>query len=449
MLTETTLMPFVLLRPWCLLGIVAALLIFAIRYQTDKKAKRQGLIAAHLSEHLVSMPSQSKSQRFTFPILIAIASIALAGPSWRSVDMPVYQVEKAQVLVLDESYSMYATDLKPNRLSQQKYKATDLIKQWDEGEKALITYAGDAFTIAPLTTDGHSILNQIPHISPEIMPVTGSHADLALEKGISLLENSGYAKGQIVFFTDGIDQATSEKMINRLKGTPWTVSILGFGTEQGSAITMPDGSLLKNSQNEIVVPTLDQTPLRAIAQAGNGIYLTVTTDNSDIQKLGNYFNVHNLHKKKAGQKSKNQFAIDDGYWVAFLLLPCFLLLFRKGLFYILILSVSLPLSIPRVEASAWQNKQQEAFQAYQGQDYQKAAELYANPMEKGSALYKKKDYKGAIEQFKKLNFKTPQNAPAFYNQGNAFAQLKEFDKAIKAYDDALKIDPDFKDAAGK
>ena len=88
--------------------------------------------------------------------------------------MPLYTLEKAHVLVLDLSYSMYATDLKPNRLTQAKYKAIDLIKKWHEGEKKLLAYAGDAFTISPLTADANAIINHIPHLSPNIMPLPRS-----------------------------------------------------------------------------------------------------------------------------------------------------------------------------------------------------------------------------------------------------------------------------------
>ena len=181
MFPETTFIPLEFLRPLWLLGIIAVLLFSLLRYKTVKKSKQQGLIAPHLSENLVTAPGQSSKQRIAFPLLAMIASVALAGPSFRSIEMPVYEMEKAQVLVLDLSYSMYATDLKPNRLSLAKYKAIDLIKKWSEGEKALISYAGDAFTISPLTADGNAILNHIPHLSPDIMPVTGSRANLALE----------------------------------------------------------------------------------------------------------------------------------------------------------------------------------------------------------------------------------------------------------------------------
>ena len=168
------------------------------------------------------------------------------------------------------------------------------------------------------------------------MPVTGARADLALEKAIALLENAGYTQGHIVFITDDIDKQTSQEMVDRLKGSNWVVSILAMATEQGEPIKLPDGSLLKNQQGDIVVPKLQPQPLYAISNASHGLYLTHSSSNRDIERLATLFTVNDAHKKENGQSGQRQFAIDDGYWLAFLLLPLFLLLFRKGLFYVLL-----------------------------------------------------------------------------------------------------------------
>ena len=446
MLPETTFMPLEFLRPLWLLGLLAVFLLSLLRYQTGKKSKTQNLIAAHLSENLVSSPKNVNAQPFTFYLLAIIACIALAGPSWRNLEMPVYEMETAQVIVLDLSYSMYATDVKPNRLSQAKYKAIDLIKKWSEGEKALITYAGDAFTISPLTPDGNSIINHIPHLSPEIMPVTGARADLGLERAITLLENAGYTQGHIVFISDGIDKKTSQKMIKRLQGSDWVVSILAMATEQGAAIKLADGSLLKNKQGEIVVPKLHAQSLYDISSATNGLYLTHSNTSSDIEQLASFFSMKESRKNETGQSGQNKFAKDDGYWLSFLLLPLFLLLFRKGVFYAVLLTLTIPLSSPSVEASIWKNDQQNAFQAYVDKDYATAAQLYDDPMSKGSALYQDKQYQQALEQFEQATIDNPSNADAFYNQGNAYAQLQELDKALQAYQQALTINPELKAA---
>ena len=61
------------------------------------------------------------------------------------------------MLVLDVSHSMLAEDLRPNRIERAKFKLRDLLNRIDEGETALIAYAGDAHVISPLTSDTHTI----------------------------------------------------------------------------------------------------------------------------------------------------------------------------------------------------------------------------------------------------------------------------------------------------
>ena len=89
---------------------------------------------------------------------------------------------------MDMSYSMYATDIAPNRLTQARFKALDLLQLFKEGETGLIAYAGDAFTVSPLTTDVTTLENLIPSLSPEIMPSKGSNVLAGIDQAVSLLK---------------------------------------------------------------------------------------------------------------------------------------------------------------------------------------------------------------------------------------------------------------------
>jgi len=448
MLPEITTMPLAFLRPLWLLGLIALTLFSLLRYKKDKQVQQQPIIAPHLSGNIVSKGVTNKKQH-VFTALAAIACIALSGPTWRNVDMPVYEMEKAQVIAFDLSYSMLATDIKPNRLSQAKFKTIDLIKQWSEGEKALIAYAGDAFTITPLTRDGNAIISHVPNLSPDIMPVPGARADLALDKAIELLKNAGYAQGHIVFISDDISESQSKKMRQKVSGSQWTISVLAVATTQGAPIKLSDGSLLKKQSGEIVVPKLNPQPLYDLANASNGLYLTSRNNSSDINQLGKFYNNKQSRKSETEQAGSDNFAIDDGYWLTFLLLPLSLLLFRKGVFFAFLLIAYLPLNSPPLQASEtsiWKNSQQNGYQAYQDEDYQQASELFESHFNQGTALYKSGQYEQALEQFEQVTQAQPDNAHAFYNKGNSYAQLQQFDEAIKAYDEALAIEPDFQQA---
>ncbi len=87
---------------------------------------------------------------------------------------------------------------------------------------------------------------------------------------------------------------------------------------------------------------------------------------------------------------------------------------------------------------------EDAKSAYLSGDYERARELYGK-IEKdeakfnlGDALYREGKYKEAIEVFNSISNKKLE-AKKLHNIGNSYAKLGEIDRAIKAYEDALKV----------
>jgi len=435
------------IRPYWLLGILVVVIFSLWRYQRQSN-QQTSLIANHLSEHLVTLPETTQSNRLALNLLAIIACVALSGPSIRSVKLPVYEMQTAQVIAFDLSYSMYATDITPNRLSRAKYKAIDLLKHWQEGDKGLIAYAGDAFTITPLTSDSNSIINHIPNLSPDLMPVRGSRPDLALQKAITLLTNAGYQQGHIVFITDGFDKTSADNMQEMVKGTKWMVSILGMATTSGAPIKLQDGSLLKDSSDNIVIPKLGTNTLIPVTQISNGTYVNFNSNDNDINKLATQFTDHHIDKQKnmTANNTENKQLIDDGYWLSFLLIPLFLLLFRKGVFYVALLTFMLPLSNSKVEASIWKNNQQNAYQAFEEGNYKEASDQFDNLAWKASALFKDKQYKQAEAIYLSAKNTDPNNKNTLYNLGNTQAIQQKYEQALASYNQALALDPNFKQA---
>jgi len=438
---EHSLHALTFMRPAWLLGIILVM-VFSLWQIQRRKHKKTALIANHLSEHLVTLPTSTKKTPWLVNMLLVIACIALSGPSFRSIKTPVYEIQKAQVIAFDLSFSMFATDIKPNRLSQAKYKAIDLLKAWGEGEKGLIAYAGDAFTISPLTHDSNAVINHIHNLSPLIMPVRGSRPDLALQKSIELLTNAGYQQGQIVFITDGFDQASVDKMQAMVAGTNWMVSVLAVATTEGAPIKLPDGSLLKDSSDHIVIPTLQPSTLYPITQASKGLYLTLNTQGKDVSLLTEHYEQKNK-REETQQKSNNKQLIDDGYWLSLLLLPLCLFFFRKGMFYLLLLTMTLPMTTPKAQASIWENNQQNAYQAFQEGDYKGASQQFESLPWKAAALFKAKQYKQAEAAYADQVNAHQDDKQALYNLGNSQAIQKKYQQALQSFTQALHIDPNF------
>jgi Ca-activated chloride channel family protein len=426
---------FHFLRPLWLLALLpaAALVAALLRHKLS-----QGVWSAVCDEALLPYLLQQKAVKAGRGALAAgtaaavLAIFAVAGPTWQRLPAPVFRNVAGLVIALDLSRSMDAQDIKPSRLIRARYKIADLLKQRKDGQTALLVYGGAAFTVTPLTDDTETINSQLSALTTDIMPSAGSNAAIVLAKAVDLFKQAGLQKGQIILVTDGVDNGQTLAAVQSLGD--YQLSILGAGTEDGAPVPQAEGGFMKDAQGQIVIPKLNAGDLEKLAQAGHGIYQTMTADDSDIQTL-----LAALDKpvQQQGQKNANlSLALwaDNGPWLALSVLPLAALLFRKG---VLCLALLLLAPFPKNSyALAWQDlwrtKDQQAQQAYRHGDFTDAAQLFENPDWQAAAYYKsgQKDVAG---------LKEPKTATGFYNQGNVLAKAQHYEEAIKAYDQALAM----------
>ena len=438
---------FHFLHPQWLLALVPLLLVFTWLLRSKAgESDWNKVIDKHLLPVLLQQAgkttSASKGRWLAYaPLLLGwlIAVLALADPVWEKRVIPVVQTKASRVIVLDLSRSMLIPDVKPSRLARAKFVVEDILSKAAEGQTALVVFAGDAFTVTPLTRDVDTIHSLLPALSPDLMPAQGSRADRGLLKAGELLQQAGVPHGQVLLIADGAQAGSAVKAAGKLAKHGYVVSVLGVGTTQGGPIPG-----LRNNGKPVVVP-MQESVLQAIAQAGKGQYHHLSgTQRVDIAALLTADNPVNAEATdNAGLQQQDWKS--QGPLLVLLLLPLAALAFRRGWLFSVALCV-LVLGQPQAaRASVWDNlwlrKDQQADKALRAGDYQRAENLASDPLRRGSAAYKKGDYQQALE-----DFKAAQGADAAYNRGNALAALKQYQKAIKAYDEALKLQPDMADA---
>jgi len=262
-----------------------------------------------------------------------------------------------------------------------------------------------------------------------------------LEKAVELFKQAGLQKGRILLVTDGVDMDKALPAVKTLD--KYQLSILGVGTDDGAPIALPEGGFLKDERGNIVVPKLNSSDLEKLAQAGNGVYQTITANDADIQTV-----LASMDRSVQQQGKQNDNLLldqwaDKGPWLLLLALPLAALTFRKGLLcFALLLILPLPKNSYALGwQDLWQTQDQQAQQAYKKQDYAKAAEQFGNPDWKAAAQYKAGEYDKALE-----SLKSSKSASGAYNQGNALAKAGQLEEAIKAYEKALVINPNDADA---
>ena len=433
-----------LIRPLWLLALIPLLFIsWRLWHRQRRGGNWQRVIDPMLLPHvLIGNPGKSSQWPVVLFTLAGLLSIlALSGPAWKQLPQPVFKQQSALVLVLDLSRSMDSTDIKPSRLTRARHKISDILKRRKEGQTALVVYAAGAFTVSPLTDDTRTIENMMNSLDTGIMPAQGSDLGLGLKKAMQLMKNASIHKGDILLITDGIE-STSTSFFERVKSEGYRISILAAGTEQGAPIPN-QGGFIKDNHGRIVVPRLEPEKLQQAARAGGGRFATIQANDDDIQYLLAGLNIDKLDANSEATELKTDVWQEEGPWLLLLVLPIAALAFRRG-YLALVILIILPLPEPAMALSwddLWKNTDQQAYELLQQNQPEQAADKFNDPQWKAAAQYRAKQYQQALEQLDGIN-----TADAHYNRGNSFTQLGQLDEASKAYDQALKLDPNHEDA---
>ena len=383
---------------------------------------------------------RKKQLQVGFALIWILGTLALAGPAWERLPQPLLVRDQARVILLDLSYSMLATDLQPNRLERARYKIEDLLNRFQEGQTAIVLYAGDAHTLVPLTEDVETIRTLLPSLHPSLMPVRGSRPDLAFENVIEMLNQVDIQNSHLVWITDGIDDQQVKPLQNLLSSQRHKLTVLVVGTPSGAPIVLEKGNYLKDTNNNIVIPQLDLAPLRSVAEALGGQVLPVQYDDSDLERL-----VASEEKDQGFQEQEEELTTDrwreEGPWLFVLLLPLVAMIFRRGWLFVLVLTSWPSLS----QAWEWRdlfiNDNQRAYELLEEGQAAEAAQTFDDSMWQGIASYKAQEYEEALQYWS--NEESPITS---YNRGNALARNGKLPEALEAYDRALASEPDWEDA---
>ena len=440
-------LPLHFIRPlWLALLPLAVILPLVWRRLRRPSGDWSKVCDAHLLRWLSVGNGAEKPSRFgpwLAGLVWLIAAIALAGPSWQKLPDSSFTSRDARVLILDLSLSMLAEDLKPNRLAQAHFRLSDMLEATSEGQTGLVSYAGDAFVVSPLTSDTNTIKNMLPALRPDVIPVSGSRPDRALKLAAELLNRSGMARGEILLISDSGSRAAANVAASLAKRGIFT-SVLAVGTVQGAPIPSGDG-FVSDSKGNIVVARLERDALQAIASAGSGKYSELTAGSTANSPWAAVDGSEFARKDDAlAERWK-----DAGPWLVLLLLPLVAFSFRRGLLFVLPL-ILLPGLLISTDAKAgfwddlWATRDQQAQTALQQERAEDAAVLAKDPGIAGEAFYRSGDFVNAGQSWSQVDQNQADNQ---YNRGNSMAQLGEFEGAIAAYDAALALDPEMEDAA--
>ncbi|MBB6461465.1 VWA domain-containing protein [Flammeovirga kamogawensis] len=382
-------------------------------------------------------------------VSLSLIVICIAGPSWKRVDKPGNQTEAKVVVILDLSRSMLAKDIGPSRLERAKMKIKDYLKINKGVETSLIVFAGTAHEALPPTKDYKTFETTLEALSPYSMPLYGSNLPEALKLSDKIISKTE-APCFVWVLTDDI-QAIDVQSLGQRGATKDTYSLTILGTPQGANVPLYGNRLLKDKKGKLVKVALNTTQLQNALAIPNVNLLPFTLDKTDIELFTKNIQ-DNLVFTKDSKKAEEDW-VDFGYYISFLAAFLMLFWFRKGLLiqwtWILLLPFffiscdsidQLPNDNITVEDLFWTRDQQAQKKLEKG-DTLAAASTFKDKSQAGYAYSISGDYEKAADAYAQ-----DITADNMYNLGVSQAKLGNWEAAQKAFQMALDINPEFKQA---
>ena len=194
------------------------------------------------------------------------------------------------VISLDISSSMLARDFQPDRLEAAKDVASQFISGRPTDNIGLVIFAGESFTLCPMTTDRTSLLNMLKEVSCGMLLDRTAIGD-GLATAVSRIKDGPAKSKTVILLTDGTNNAgeiTPETAAQIARTFGIRVYTIGVGTmgEAPYPVATPYGITYQNVPVEI-----DEATLQKIADITDGKYFRATSKDvlkqifSEIDKL--------------------------------------------------------------------------------------------------------------------------------------------------------------------
>ncbi len=248
---------------------------------------------------------------FAFRLLaISFLIVAIARPQSYSTSETTTTEGIDIMLSLDVSGSMLARDFNPDRIEAAKRIGIQFISGRPTDRMGLVIFAGEAFTMCPLTLDHATLINQFNTVEMGMLE-DGTAIGSGLAMAVNRLVNSDAVSRVVILLTDGVN--------NSGEIAPYTaaeiaqtygirVYVVGIGS-MGSApypVQTPFG--IRYQQVEVQI---DEPLMRKVAQMTGGEYFRAT-DNKALEEI--YQKIDALEKSKVNVNQYMHYSEEFFLW---------------------------------------------------------------------------------------------------------------------------------------
>jgi Ca-activated chloride channel homolog len=277
-------------HPYFLYAIPAILIAFWLRNAFHRKARQ--FLVIHYDATEIGNDWLTRL-RYVQPVSVGLALacilMALARPQIVTERTDRFSEGIDIMLLMDVSDSMLEKDLNPDRLTAAKRVARNFIKGRLQDRIGIIIFAGEAYSLCPLTTDYNLLYGFLNDIRPDMIRTAGTAIGSALAVGVNRMRDSKSQSKVAILISDGdntsgnLDPITAARLAKAFGVRIYTIAV-------GS--TRP---LSKQDTLNVVTALVDESELQSIAAAGDGKYFRAG-DNNALSEV--FTQINTLEKVK-------------------------------------------------------------------------------------------------------------------------------------------------------
>lgn len=291
------------------LPLLAGFFLYAYR---KKRNTLQRFAQVEMLKRMTENWSQRRQLFKAFLILMVafFSVLALARPQFGTKMELMKRKGLDVVIAVDVSLSMFAEDIKPNRMARSKQEIGKFVDRLGGDRVALVAYAGEAFLQCPLTSDYGAFKIFLDVLGPDLIPTPGTDLGGALETALKAFDPKERKYRVVVLLTDGEDHygnaAKAAEEAARLGAAVFTV---GIGSTEGVPIPLKqaDGTVTykKDRRGNVVTTRLDEEILGKIAHATNGKYYHAEPGRFELEEV--LKEINKLEKREIEGERFSQF----------------------------------------------------------------------------------------------------------------------------------------------
>ncbi len=237
------------------------------------------------------------------------------------------------VFALDVSKSMLAEDIAPNRLEKSKQIISKIIDRLGSDRIGIIIYAGNAYSLLPITTDHGAAKMFLQGANPDMVSSQGTAINEAIILANTYYDNDEQTNRFLFVISDGEDhqEDASSAIAMTTKNGIKTYTIGVGNPDKGAPIPLKLNGVIqgykKDSKGEVVLTKTNEATLKEIADKGDGKYIL----GNRTQKTVDYVEEILVKAEKTEFETKqfsdykDQFQWFVGFALLFIVLDAFML----------------------------------------------------------------------------------------------------------------------------